>query len=91
MDWEFGISRCKLACIDWVNSEDLLYSTGNDIQYPVISHNGKGCVYIYIYIHTHIFYIYICMYVCIKYLPQLSYIYMKNVYVCVTDHFAVHQ
>ena len=41
MDWEFGISRCKLVYIDWVNNEDLLYSTGNYIQYPVINHNGK--------------------------------------------------
>ena len=40
MDWEFGISRCKLLYIEWVNKV-LLYSTGNYIQYPVINHNGK--------------------------------------------------
>ena len=40
-DWEFGISRCKLLCIGWINSKVLLYSTGNYIQYPVINHNGK--------------------------------------------------
>ena len=39
-DWEFGTSRCKLY-IGWINNKDLLYSTGNYIQYPVINHNGK--------------------------------------------------
>ena len=41
MDWEFGVSRCKLVYIGWVNNKVLLYSTGNYIQYPVINHNGK--------------------------------------------------
>ena len=41
MEWEFGVSRCKLGYIGWINSKVLLYSTGNYIQYPVISHNGK--------------------------------------------------
>ena len=41
MDWEFGISRCKLVYTRWINNKDLLYSTGNYIQYPVINHNGK--------------------------------------------------
>ena len=40
MDWEFGISRCKLLYIEWKNNKVLLYSTGNYIQYPVINHNG---------------------------------------------------
>ena len=40
-DWEFGISRCKLLCIGWINNKVLLYSTGNYIQYPVINCNGK--------------------------------------------------
>ena len=39
-DREFGISRCKLLYIGWINKV-LLYSTGNYIQYPVINHNGK--------------------------------------------------
>ena len=51
-DWEFGINRCKLVHIGWINNEVLLYSTGNYIQYPVINHNGKEyekeCVCIYI-------------------------------------------
>ena len=50
-DWEFGISRCKLLYIGWINSNVLLYSTENYIQYPVINHNGKEyekeCVYMY--------------------------------------------
>ena len=41
MDWEFGISRCKLLYRDWINNKVLLYSTGKYIQYPVINHNGK--------------------------------------------------
>ena len=41
MDWESGISRCKLLYIEWINNKDLLYSTGNYTQYPVINHNGK--------------------------------------------------
>ena len=49
MDWEFGISRCKLLCTEWINSKVLLCSTGNYIQYPVINHDGKEhekeCIY----------------------------------------------
>ena len=41
MDWEFGISRCKLLYIGQVNNKVLLYSTGNCIQYPAINQNGK--------------------------------------------------
>ena len=40
-DWGFGISRCKLVYIGWINNKVLLYSTGNYIQYPVIKHDGK--------------------------------------------------
>ena len=40
-DWEFGVSRCKLLHIGWVNNKILLYSTGNYIQYLLINHNGK--------------------------------------------------
>ena len=40
-DWEFGVSRCKLLYIQWINNKVLLYSTGNYIQYPVINQNGK--------------------------------------------------
>ena len=40
-DWEFGISRCKLVYIRWINNKILLCSTGNYIQYPMINHSGK--------------------------------------------------
>ena len=50
-DWEFGISRCKLLCIEWINNKVLLYSTGNYIQYLVINHNRKEyekeCIHMY--------------------------------------------
>ena len=36
MEWEFGISRCKLLYREWKNNKVLLYRTGNYIQYPVI-------------------------------------------------------
>ena len=32
MDWEFEISRCKLAYIEWINSKVLPYSPGNYIN-----------------------------------------------------------
>ena len=41
IEWEFGVSRCKLLYMEWINNKVLLYSTGNYIQYPVINHNGK--------------------------------------------------
>ena len=41
MDWEVGVSRCKLLYIEWINNKVLLYSTENYIQYPMINHNGK--------------------------------------------------
>jgi len=51
MEWEFGISRCKLVYIECINSKVRLYSTENYIQYLVINHNEKDIkqnVYIYI-------------------------------------------
>ena len=52
MDWEFGINRCKLLHIEWINNKVLMYSTGNYIQYPVINHNGKE--YEQGYIHMYV-------------------------------------
>ena len=40
-DQEFGISRCKLLYIGWINNKVLLYSTGNYIPLPIINHNGR--------------------------------------------------
>ena len=65
MDWEFGISRCKLFYIERIKNKALLCSIGNYIQYPVINHNGKEYeknVYIHIYIYTHNTYIYTYIY-----------------------------
>ena len=41
MDWEFGISKCKVLYIARINRKVLLYNTGNCIQYPVINHNEE--------------------------------------------------
>ena len=70
MEWEFGISRCKLVYREWIDNKVLLYSTGNYIQSPVINHNGKECetiyIYLYIYIYIYIYiYLYIYIYICI--------------------------
>ena len=40
MDWEFGISRCQLVYIGWINNKVLPYSTGNYIQHSMINHHG---------------------------------------------------
>ena len=42
MDWELGISRCKLLYIQWIDNKVLLYSTGNYIQCHVLNQNGKN-------------------------------------------------
>ena len=55
IEWEVGISRCKLFYTEWINKV-LLYSMRNYIQYPMMNHNAKEyflkrmCVYIYIYV-----------------------------------------
>ena len=41
VDWEFGISRCKLVYIEQINNKVLLYSTGNYLQHPVINYNEQ--------------------------------------------------
>ena len=47
---EFGISRHKLLYIKQINNKVLLYSIGNDIQYPVINWNGKEYEEEYVYL-----------------------------------------
>ena len=54
MGWEFGISRCKLLHIEWVENKILFYSTGNYVQYPVRKHNGKEYEKKYTYIYIDI-------------------------------------
>ena len=41
MDWEFGVSRCKLLHLEWISNEILLYSTGNYIQSLVMEHDRR--------------------------------------------------
>ena len=51
-DWEFGVNRSKLLSIERINNKVLLYSTGNNTQYPVINPIGKNMkksVYIFMY------------------------------------------
>ena len=53
MDLEFGTNRCKLLYIEWIHNKDLLYSTENYIQYPVITHNEKEFFKYFLRCHTH--------------------------------------
>ena len=51
IEWEVGVSGCKLLYIEWINNKVLLYSTENYIQYPMINHSGKEYkkrMYIYV-------------------------------------------
>ena len=40
-EWEFGVRRCKLVYMEWINNKVLLYNTGNYTQCPVINQKGK--------------------------------------------------
>ena len=40
VEWEFGVSRCKLLYIEWINSKVLQYSRELYL-YPMINHNRK--------------------------------------------------
>ena len=40
MDWEFGVSRCKLLFLEWISNEVLLYSVGNYMRSLGIDHDG---------------------------------------------------
>lgn len=40
----YNVHSCdnkSVSNIEWINHKVLLYSTGNTVQYSVISHNGK--------------------------------------------------
>ena len=56
MEWEAGVSRCKLLCTGGINKV-LRHTTGNHIQYPVINQNGKEYFKkdVHICMHTHIY------------------------------------
>ena len=50
MEWEVGVSRCRLLCMEWINNEVLLYNTGNSPQYPLVNHRKnfkKECISTY--------------------------------------------
>ena len=52
---EFGIKIYTLLYIKQITNKDLLYSTGNNTQYLVITYNGKKSkkrVYIYVYMYN---------------------------------------
>ena len=53
---EFGMDMYTLLYWKWITNKDLLYSTENYIQYPMINHKGKEflkkeCLYIYVYLN----------------------------------------
>ena len=54
MNWEFGVSRCKLVYTGWINKV-LLYSTEHCIQYTItiVENNMKKNVYTHTHTHTH--------------------------------------
>ena len=41
MDWEFGVSRCKLLHLECKSNEILLCSSGNYVQTLVTEHDGR--------------------------------------------------
>ena len=41
MDWELGVSRCKLLHLEWISNEALLYSTGENIQSLEVELDGR--------------------------------------------------
>ena len=41
IDWEFGVNRCKLLYLEWIDNEVLQYSTGKYIQSLVVEHDGR--------------------------------------------------
>ena len=52
---EFGIDMYTLLFLKWKTNKDLLYSTGNYIQYLVITYDGE---------ESEKEYIYVCVYSC---------------------------
>ena len=43
MDWEFGVSRCKLSHLEWTSNEGLLYSTRNYMYMYNVCMYGSLC------------------------------------------------
>ena len=51
---ELGMNTHTLLYIKLITNQDLVYSTGNYIQYLVITYNGKESENDYIYIHIYV-------------------------------------
>ena len=47
-DGEFGVSRCKLLHLRWIDNKALLYSIGNYIKSFVIEDNMRKIMYTYV-------------------------------------------
>ena len=41
LDWEFGVNRCKLLHLEWIDNKVLLCTTGNYVLAPGIDCDGK--------------------------------------------------
>ena len=41
MDWEFGVSRCRLLHLEWIGNQVLMHSRGNYVQPLVTEHNRR--------------------------------------------------
>ena len=54
-----GINRYTLLYTKQINNKDLLYSTGNHIQYFVVIYNGKESEKEYMNLFLYIIYLYI--------------------------------
>ena len=53
VEWEAGVSGCKLLYTEWKNNKMLLYSTGSYyMQYPMINHNGKEYIKKNVYMYN---------------------------------------
>ena len=55
INWEFGINRYTLLYMKQINNKNLLYSTGNYIQYLVITYKGKESEKEYIFMYVYIY------------------------------------
>ena len=49
IDWEFGISGCKLLHLEWLKNKVLLYSTGNYLlEETMMEDNVRKRMYIHV-------------------------------------------
>ena len=71
MDLEFGVHRCKLLYLEWIDNKILLYSMGKCIQSHLSWDRPWGkivfkkecvCIYVCVCVCIYIYLTYICMY-----------------------------